>query len=210
MSKGTTVYYLTGNHDELFRRYSDNRIGNLYLLDKLVLTIDDKKYWFFHGDIFDVTMGHSKWLAKLGSTGYNILILINRFTNWILTTFGFERISFSKRIKNSVKKAVQFISEFEKTITSIALEKGYDFVVCGHIHQPIIREAELPGKKLTYMNSGDWIENLTALEYAEDKWSLYTHPISQTSDSAEADEETEEKNLILPIYEDSVRNTMYG
>lgn len=207
MSRGTTVYYLTGNHDEMFRKYSDDRIGNLYLLDKLAITIDNKKYWFFHGDIFDITMTNSKWLAKLGSTGYNLLILINRVTNQLLNAFGFERISFSKRVKNSVKKAVKFISQFEKTITTLAFEQGFDYVVCGHIHQPVIRQADLPGKKLTYMNSGDWIENLTALEYTENNWSLYTHP----NIAAETpEEETEEKDLIFPIHENLIRHTMYG
>jgi UDP-2,3-diacylglucosamine pyrophosphatase LpxH len=125
----------------------------------------------------------------------------------VLTTFGFERMSFSKLVKNSVKKAVQFISKFEKTITTLAFEQGFDFVVCGHIHQPVIREADLPGKKLTYMNSGDWVENLSALEYSEHKWTLYTHPII-AADIPE--KEAEEKDLIFHIHEDIIRHTMYG
>lgn len=209
MSRGTTVYYLTGNHDECFRRYSDGQIGNLYLLDQLSLTLDNKKYWFFHGDVFDISMTNSKWLAKLGSTGYNMLILLNRGINYFLSKAGFERISFSRKIKNSVKRAVQYISKFEKTVMTLALDQDYDFVVCGHIHQPVIREAEIPGRKITYMNSGDWIENLTALEYSEGSWKLYTYPAQDGAGITE-EEASAKGNSINHLYEDTLRHTMYG
>jgi len=207
MSRGTEVYYLTGNHDDVFRRYSETSIGNFHLLDKLVLNIDGKNYWIFHGDVFDITMKNSKWLAKLGSTGYDLLILLNRSVNYLLRLFGQERISFSKRIKNSVKRAVQFISDFEKTVISLALENGYDYVVCGHIHQPEIREVNTVNKRVTYMNSGDWIENLTTLEYSEGRWRLHTH--EETTDE-EPEEETDIPESILVLHENIIRHTMHG
>ncbi|MCS6918000.1 MAG: UDP-2,3-diacylglucosamine diphosphatase [Chitinophagales bacterium] len=178
MSRGTTVYYLTGNHDDVLRRYSDATLGCLHLADKLVLELDGKKYWFFHGDVFDLTMRNSRWLARLGSIGYDALILLNRSVNRLLQQLGQERISLSKRIKNGVKRAVAYISEFEKTAIALALDQGYDYVVCGHIHQPEIKVIQTGRRTVVYLNSGDWVENLTALEYANGSWQLYTYPIN--------------------------------
>jgi len=175
LSKGTTIYYLTGNHDESLRRFSDIDLGNFHLKDKLLLNLDGKSAWFFHGDIFDVTMKYSKWVAKLGAVGYNTLILINRFVNWISVSMGRGKMSFSKRIKDSVKSAVKFISDFEITSTELAIQNGYDYVICGHIHRPNMQEYETENGKVTYLNSGDWIENLTALEYHDGAWSLYKY-----------------------------------
>lgn len=171
-SCGTKVYYLTGNHDELLRRFSDFSLGNLYLSDKLVLTLEDKKAWFFHGDVFDITMKHSKWLAKLGGKGYDLLILLNRAINYMLNKFGRERISFSKKIKNSVKSAVKFISGFEQLVTDLAISNGYDYVICGHIHQPCLKEYWNDEGSVVYLNSGDWVENCTSLEYLKGEWQL--------------------------------------
>ncbi|WP_438988274.1 UDP-2,3-diacylglucosamine diphosphatase [Polaribacter sp.] len=175
LSKGTEVYYITGNHDEMLRKFKGFQLGNFKILNKLVLPLNDKKAWIFHGDVFDVTMKHSKWLAKLGGKGYDALILLNTFVNWICKLLGYRKLSLSKKIKNSVKSAIKFINDFEKTATDIAIENNYDYVICGHIHQPEIKEIKTQKGKTTYLNSGDWIENLTALEYKKNKWSLYTY-----------------------------------
>lgn len=176
MSKGVNVYYLTGNHDEMLRKFTDFKLGTFRLMDKIVLDLDGKKAWFFHGDVFDVTMQHSKWLAKLGGLGYDLLIVLNRATNYISEKILRKgKISLSKKIKNSVKSAVSFISNFEKTASDIAIENKYHFVVCGHIHQPEIKKIKSEKGEVTYLNSGDWVENLTALEYHEKTWKLYTY-----------------------------------
>ncbi|GAB5558012.1 MAG: UDP-2,3-diacylglucosamine diphosphatase [Schleiferiaceae bacterium] len=188
-SKGTEVYYLTGNHDEFLRRFTDLHLGNIHLLDKLVLPLEeDKKAWIFHGDIFDASIHHAKWIAKLGGWGYDFLILLNRATNWFLDKMGKERYSLSKKIKNSVKKAVSFITDFEETAISLALSQGYDYVICGHIHQPQQRVEKSDNAEVMYLNSGDWIENLTALEYDKGEWSIYQHPISSSPEDLEADD----------------------
>ena len=174
-SKGTKVHYLTGNHDEMLRKFSDTFVGNFSLQDKLLLELDGKKAWIFHGDVFDASVQHSKWIAKLGGLGYDYLILINRFVNWCLKRIGKEPYSFSKKIKGSVKKAVKFIGDFEQTATDLAIEKKYDYVICGHIHEPKIIEIENKFGKTLYLNSGDWIENLTALEYNNKRWKLYKY-----------------------------------
>lgn len=174
-SKGTEVYYITGNHDEMLRKFSDTKIGNFSILDKLVLELDDKKAWIFHGDVFDASVQHSKWIAKLGGWGYDLLIVANRFVNWILQKMGKEPYSFSKRIKANVKKAVKFISDFEVTASELAIENNYDYVICGHIHEPkMTRKVNKKGTTF-YLNSGDWVENLTALEYNKKRWKLYRY-----------------------------------
>jgi UDP-2,3-diacylglucosamine pyrophosphatase LpxH len=176
MAKGTEVVYITGNHDETLRRYSGLQLGNLKLVDKLVVDIDGQKTWIFHGDVFDATTkGSAKLIAKLGGHGYDFLILLNRAINWGLKVFGKEKMSLSKKVKNGVKKAVAWIGNFEQTAAELAIVNKYDNVICGHIHQPQIREVNTEKGSVMYMNSGDWIENLTSLEYNEGIWDIYQY-----------------------------------
>jgi UDP-2,3-diacylglucosamine pyrophosphatase LpxH len=173
-ANGTRLIYITGNHDEVLRKYSDLILGKFELVDKLVLELDGKKAWIFHGDVFDSsTQGYAKILAKIGGKGYDLLILINSFLNWIMVLLGKEKRSFSKKVKDSVKKAVSFISNFEQTAAELAIEKNYDYVICGHIHVPQMREVTNDKGKVMYLNSGDWVENLTALEYNNGEWELF-------------------------------------
>ena len=174
LSQGTMVYYVTGNHDEMLQRFTGFKIANFEIVNKIVLNLPTGRAWIFHGDVFDTTMRHSKWLAKLGGKGYDILIMINTFMNWVSEKLGRGRISLSKKIKNSVKGVVSYVSNFELTAAELAITNGYDYVVCGHIHQPEIRQIQTKnGEKVMYLNSGDWVENSTALEYHEGEWKLY-------------------------------------
>lgn len=174
LAKGTKVYYVTGNHDEMLRKFEGFRLGGLQVVNKLVLDLKGEKAWIFHGDVFDVTMKHSKWLAKLGGFGYDLLIMINTLVNWCSQKLGRGKISLSKKIKNSVKRAIKHINNFEETAADIAIFNKYDYVVCGHIHKPQMRKIKnKDGEEVMYLNSGDWIENLTALEYKKGAWSLY-------------------------------------
>lgn len=174
MQKDTKVIYITGNHDEFLRKYSDLSMGNLFLTDKYLLEIHGKKHWIFHGDIFDhTTKGGAKIIAKIGGIGYDWLILVNRGINWMLKLAGKNKVSLSKKIKNSVKKAVKFIADFEEKAIELAIDNRYDYVICGHIHMPADREVVKENGKTHYLNSGDWIENLTWLEYDKGEWSLH-------------------------------------
>jgi UDP-2,3-diacylglucosamine pyrophosphatase LpxH len=174
ITRGTRVFYITGNHDEMMRKYSDTQIGNFTLTDKLVLEIDNKMTWVFHGDVFDNTTRNSaKFLAKLGSKGYNLLIRFNRLINFLLKLVGQERVSISKMVMAGVNKAVSKINDFETIAAELAIEKKYDFVICGHIHKPQKRVVENEKGKVTYLNSGDWVEHCTALEYKQNEWSIY-------------------------------------
>ncbi|WP_425075473.1 UDP-2,3-diacylglucosamine diphosphatase [Psychroserpens sp. S379A] len=174
-AEGVEIIYITGNHDEMLRKFSDTTIGNISIVDKLVLELDGKKAWFFHGDVFDVSIQNAKWLAKLGGYGYDILILLNRFTNWCLERMGKERYSLSKKIKNSVKSAIKYINDFEEVAIDLAIQNDYDYVICGHIHQPKMLIKEHKYGKTTYLNSGDWVENFTALEYQFKRWKIYNY-----------------------------------
>ena len=161
VSNGVPVHYLTGNHDEMLRKFDDFHLGSFNIKNKLVLELGEERAWIFHGDVFDVTMQYSKWLAKLGAIGYDSLILLNSFVNWVLTLLKREKMSFSKKVKASFKNAVKFINSFEQTAAELAIDKGYQFVICGHIHQPEIRTITTDKGSVTYLNSGDWVENLS-------------------------------------------------
>jgi UDP-2,3-diacylglucosamine pyrophosphatase LpxH len=177
ISNDVQIYYLPGDHDEMLRRFNGFTLGSFKITNKIVLDLDSgKKAWIFHGDVFDVTMQHSKWLAKLGAHGYDTLILINSFVNFISERILHKgKISLSKRIKNGVKTAVKFVNHFEDTAADIGIYNQYDYVVCGHIHKPEMRKITNQNGSIMYLNSGDWIENLTALEYTNGEWSIYQY-----------------------------------
>ncbi len=175
LTKGTKITYLTGNHDEMLRKFAGFRLGSFQIANKKVINLNGKVAWIFHGDVFDVTMKYSKWLAKLGAVGYDTLILINTFVNFVLRLFGKGKISLSKRVKDSVKQAVTFINNFEKTAADIAISNGYDYVVCGHIHHPEMKKITTEKGEVLYLNSGDWVESLTALEYQSGNWNIYRY-----------------------------------
>ncbi len=172
-ANGVDVIYITGNHDELLRKFSGTTMGNMSIVDKKVLEIDGKRAWFFHGDVFDVSIKNLKWLAKLGSYGYRMLFLINRSFNSLLLKLGKEKYSISEKIKKSPYHGSKFVKNFEKVISNLAIENGYDYVICGHIHHPKMELKENKNGQTLYLNSGDWIESFTALEYQFKRWKLY-------------------------------------
>lgn len=191
---GVEVIYITGNHDEMLRKFSGTSIGNISIVNKVVLDLDGKKAWFFHGDVFDVSIQNAKWLAKLGGYGYDLLILFNRLVNWLLKRMGRERYSLSKKIKNNVKSALKYINDFEKVVSDLAIKNGYDYVICGHIHQPKMLIKENKFGKTMYLNSGDWVENFTALEYQFKRWKIYNYQHDKLSPFF-ADDDLKEMNM---------------
>jgi UDP-2,3-diacylglucosamine pyrophosphatase LpxH len=197
VTEGVPVYYLTGNHDEMLRKFTDLNLGSFQLINKLVLNVDGKKAWIFHGDVFDVTMQHSKWLAKLGAVGYDTLIVINSLTNWLLAAIGREKMSFSKKVKARFKDAVKFINQFEQTAADLAVNKGYQYVICGHIHQAEIRKIEATDKSgsVLYLNSGDWVENLTSLEYHNRQWRIFQYKPEDFIKDSDDDDKTDAEDL---------------
>lgn len=175
IAQGVEVIYITGNHDEMLRKFAGVNLGRFRIANKVVLEHDGKRTWVFHGDVFDLTMQHSKWVARLGAYGYGFLMLLNRAVNFGLTRLGYKKVSLSRQIKRGVKNAIQSKHHFAETAAELAAYKGYDFVACGHIHQPEIRQITTPEGTTTYLNSGDWTDNMTALEYSQGNWQLYQY-----------------------------------
>lgn len=188
---GTKVYYITGNHDEMLRKFSGMSFGNIEVINKLELEMDGKKTLFFHGDVFDFSVQHAKWLAKIGGKCYDLLIHLNTFVNFVSEKFGGKRVSLSKVIKNSVKQAVSFIQNFEDAAVKYAADEGCETVLCGHIHQSADKLIEFKDRSVRYLNSGDWIENLTALEYDNGEWVLFKFSESIGKELIEENEEME-------------------
>jgi UDP-2,3-diacylglucosamine pyrophosphatase LpxH len=180
ITAGTRVIYVTGNHDEMLRRYGDLQLGKFQLTDKLVIEIDHKMTWIFHGDVFDnTTKGSAKFWAKMGSNGYAVLLGFNRFINKLMTFFGREKLSFSKKIMQKLNESIVKIDQFETLVAEIAIKKKYDYVICGHIHQPQKRTITNKDGTVVYLNSGDWIEHLTSLEYYSGDWHIYQYEQSE-------------------------------
>ncbi len=176
LSNGTRVIYITGNHDEILRRYSDVHLGNFQLTDKIVIEINGKMTWVFHGDVFDhTTRGQAKLWTKLGSNGYASLLAFNSFINRLMKLAGKKKLSLSKKIMEQFNKRMVNIDAFETMIAELAIEKKYDSVICGHIHQPQKRVIKTDEGSVTYLNSGDWVEHLTALEYHDNDWHIYSY-----------------------------------
>lgn len=158
--RDTEVIYVTGNHDEFLRRYSDLHLGNIRLVDRAEHeTADGKKLLVIHGDEFDVITRYHTWIAFLGEAGYRFLLRLNRVVNAVRQRIGYGYWSLSAYVKFKVKKAVNFISEFEQAIAHQCRNNGYDGAVCGHIHHAEISDYD----GIRYMNCGDWVESCTAL-----------------------------------------------
>ena len=158
--RGTRVIYITGNHDEFLRRYSGMSFGNIYLADECVHEAPDgSKYWVIHGDAFDSIVCNQKWLALIGDWAYESLLKLNVVFNGARNILGMDYWSLSSYLKYKVKKAVNFISSYEKTLVYECRRRGYQGVICGHIHHPEVTVRD----NIRYANSGDWVESCSAL-----------------------------------------------
>lgn len=157
---GTQMIYLRGNHDDFIRRLIPISLDRIELAEEHIHeAADGKKYLCIHGDVFDTVTAKMRWLAVLGDMSYQMLLNINRFYNRWRAWRGKEYFSLSQAIKGKVKEAVSFISRFEEHIQTLAQRRGCDGVMCGHIHKA---EDRMMGK-VRYLNSGDWVESLTAI-----------------------------------------------
>ena len=169
-SKTTQTYWIRGNHDDFLSEFIPFDFGKILLREDLeYMGLDGKKYLVLHGDIFDVFVNKMKWLAKIGSVGYDLTLWLNKWYNKYRALRGKQYFSLSQKIKNSVKQATSFIGDFENHMVSHAKSLNCDGVICGHIHKAELREID----DLVYMNSGDWVESNTALvEDMDGKWSI--------------------------------------
>lgn len=164
--RGTMVYYITGNHDDFLRDYEDLDFGNIKVVDELI--VGDT--WIVHGDLYDTVVKYNKWLAVLGSSGYDLSLRINSIVAYFRRKLGMRPKSFSKWIKARVKHAVAFVTEFENTLVRAARERGCHTVICGHIHTPV--DDLINGVR--YINTGDWVESLSYVTLHQGAYQLHT------------------------------------
>jgi UDP-2,3-diacylglucosamine pyrophosphatase LpxH len=144
----------------MVRQFIGMHFGDIEIADEAVHTLlDGRKLWVVHGDLFDGVMQHARWLALLGDTAYTIILKLNRWFNAVRHRLGFSYWSLSQYLKQKVKKAVNFITAFEEAVIDEARRRGYQGVVCGHIHKAEMREIN----GMLYCNDGDWVESMTAL-----------------------------------------------
>lgn len=161
---GTRIIFMPGNHDEFARDYLGQRLGGIDIVDQAVHEgADGRRFLVIHGDQFDAVVTHARWLCKLGDWAYRATQWINARISTVRRMMGLSYWSFSAWAKFKVKKAVNFMSDFEITLAAEAGRLGADGVICGHIHHALIRDMH----GVTYMNCGDWVESCTAL--AEDE-----------------------------------------
>ena len=163
--KGCRVIFVPGNHDEFGRHFLDHSFGGIEILEEAVhITADGKKLWVIHGDYFDGVIQCAKWLAYVGDNLYEFTLKLNRYLNHLRARMGMPYWSLSAYLKLKVKKAVNFISDFEVAVANEARKLGYHGAICGHIHQAEIRNID----GILYCNDGDWVESCTALvEHAD-------------------------------------------
>jgi UDP-2,3-diacylglucosamine pyrophosphatase LpxH len=159
LSHKTKVIWIRGNHDEFLSEFIGMQFGNIEIREDYVLEAGDKKYFVFHGDIIDIFITKYKWLAKIGSVGYDLALWVNRWYNKYRTWRRLPYQSISQDIKAGVKAATNYVNDFETTAIKMALQHDCEGVICGHIHQPADRLIN----KNHYLNSGDWVENRTAI-----------------------------------------------
>jgi len=158
--KGCRVVFVPGNHDEFARGFIGHQFGGIEVVDDAVhVTAEGKRLWVTHGDYFDGVIQCAKWLAYVGDNLYEFTLKLNRYLNHLRAKFGLPYWSLSAYLKHKVKKAVNFISDFEQAVAHEARKRGHQGVVCGHIHHAEIREID----GVLYCNDGDWVESLTAL-----------------------------------------------
>ncbi|MBC7213249.1 UDP-2,3-diacylglucosamine diphosphatase [Pseudomonas mosselii] len=180
--RGTELIYVTGNHDEFLRRYSKLILGNIQLVDEAEhLTVDGRRLLVIHGDQFDVITRYHRWLAFLGDRAYEFTLVLNRWLNHWRARYGYGYWSLSAYLKHKVKGAVNFISDFEDAIAHECTRRGFQGVVCGHIHHAEIRRVG----EVEYLNCGDWVESCTALiEHWDGRIELYRFAEAQAREAA--------------------------
>lgn len=165
----TKVFYLRGNHDDFLDQILPLKIGNLSIQTDMIYESHGKKYFVTHGDIFDSITTNLRWIAYLGDLGYTFLLWLNRILNHYRYRRGLPYFSLSQYVKNKVKSAVSYIDKYEEELAKMAKSKNCDGIICGHIHKPENRTIN----GIEYLNSGDWVETLSALaEDHQGNWQL--------------------------------------
>lgn len=180
--QGTEVVYVRGNHDDFLDNLAPITFYNVKIVKEFIHESHGKRYYVTHGDIFDTVTTKMKWLAQLGDMGYSILLWFNRIYNNYRKGHGQSYYSLSQAIKQKVKSAVSYISDFEQELVKFARIRKCDGIICGHIHHP----ANTYYGDIHYLNSGDWVETLSALtEDVDGNWNIIYYNDRQVSEHHE-------------------------
>ena len=179
--KGCRVVFIPGNHDEFARAFIGHQFGGIEVLDEAVHTTAlGKKLWVTHGDYFDGVIQCAKWLAYVGDNLYEFTLRLNRYLNHWRAKLGMPYWSLSAFLKHKVKSALNYVTDFERAVANEARQRGYQGVVCGHIHRAEMREIE----GVLYCNDGDWVESRTALVEHHDGRLEIVHWLGSTTGTA--------------------------
>ncbi|WP_243348284.1 UDP-2,3-diacylglucosamine diphosphatase [Parabacteroides sp. FAFU027] len=166
----TQIIYIRGNHDDFIDLLAPFSFANLSIVKDYVHESNGKRYYVVHGDVFDSVTSKMRWLAKIGDVGYTFLLWGNRIYNKYRAKRGLPYFSLSQSVKQMVKSAVSYISDYEKELVSLAKSRHFDGIICGHIHKPANEMID----GIHYLNSGDWVESMSALLENEDgTWEVY-------------------------------------
>ena len=188
--RGTRVVFIAGNHDEFLRPMIPYgfSFGLVEIHNQIEhIGADGKRYLVVHGDLFDGITRLAPWIAFLGDKAYDFILSLNNKFNWIRRRLGFGYFSLSKFLKHKVKKAVDFIFKFEENLAGYCKKRGFDGVICGHIHHAEIKEIN----GVTYMNDGDWVESCTALvEHHNGRWEIVTWTKERDDVAIDTDSDT--------------------
>ena len=158
--KGARVIYIPGNHDEFFRDFAEYKFGDVEIqLEAIHTTADNKRFLVLHGDAYDTIVRFRPWLSHLGCWASAYLIAVNRWINAVRRFFGRPAWSFSASVKRKVQNAVKHLTDFEDVVVKVAHRRCVDGVICGHTHEPALHESD----GVMYCNTGDWVDNCTAL-----------------------------------------------
>ena len=179
IESGIPVHYVTGNHDDIMRQLSTFHVSNFSISDGFIETVDNKRTFFIHGDVFDGTPSRrAKFLSGKVLIIYNILIGFNRLVNWVLKLFNKNPVSISKKIMLWSDKYFTSIHQMQQTARVFAAELDIDVMVCAHSHRPqkqVYPPLNEMGKSLLYLNSGDWVEHCSSLEYHNGSWNIFLY-----------------------------------
>ena len=191
--RGTRVVFVIGNHDEFLRPLVPFGIGfgRVEICNQSEhIGVDGKHYLVTHGDLFDGITRLAPWLSFLGDKSYDVILSINNKFNWIRRKFGFGYWSLSRYLKLRVKKAVDFIFQFEKNMVAYCKKRGFDGVICGHIHHPEIKTID----GVVYMNDGDWVESCSALvEHHDGRWEILIYSQENNNVADDIDSSTHQR-----------------
>ena len=194
MEKGTQVVYITGNHDDVFRKFNNTKLGNFRIVNQLEFKTGNKNIWIFHGDVFDHIIHSSPWLAKFGAAVYGFLTIFNKILNAVAHLVGGSEMILYKSMKDRILKEKKVLTNFEKAVANAAISKKTDVVICGHTHIPVDKTIATEKGKVRYINCGDWVEHFSAAECKNGKWSL------KYFEQLDLEDETESPNdeLFIP------------